>query len=128
LAFLIALSGCTTGSVGYSIEIELITDPLISDPVFNVTRADLSNISWIIMDFEQLINNETQYITRRISYETHSVVLQTFDELGLIMSNCSQSFLGGSGAEVQGGWVKRCLYLDFEKKIYSIVLNTIYSA
>ena len=125
LGILIVLSGCT-GSVGYSIKIKLVNDQMISDTVFNVTRADLSNIAWIINDFKELISNETIYsIDRSISQEEHSVILQTLEGLETAMTNSSQV---GSGAAVQGGWDRRSFYLQFENNNFSVVLNTISGA
>lgn len=115
------LSGCYVGVCWYEIEIRSVSDTsTITEPIYKMSRSDLSNVSWIISDLETIINSENiSEIEKDISDEAYSTLRQTFVELGIL----TNSSTNGAGASIKGGYSYLInVIINFEQNNFSIVV------
>ena len=122
LLFVIILlfSGCS-GGCWKEIEVRTVADTSeITEPIYNVTRSDLSNIYWIINDLDKIINSENKSdVVRQISDEEYTSLRQTFEELGIL----TNSSTNGAGASINSGYSYLfTVLIDFEQNIFSIAV------
>ena len=121
LLTIFALSGCT-GGCWKEIEIRKVFDPTtVTNTIHNITRTDIVQISWLITELDNLVNNITSLKTWYISDENYSLLREVFISLDIIRNSTANS---GKGSAVESSYnVLMMVYLRFELVLVEITVT-----